>query len=336
MEKIYSLTHNRLHKKNTNDFQCLIGVKNNKLVLFSVEKQIENKEVHYRFRDSFEYCSILPNEEPIDALFKRGRIYSDNPDSKKDYKLNLLNIIPGEYYPRIHRPFLKQRGGIIIGNDRKVEKLEEIVFNYPEYNPYNTSVIVSGLNQLATLKSLLIEILNTVYPSASNLKTFGHKIKNLLVLSCIEVEAQLKGIYKENEISSKRNYSTIDYIKLKEPMQLHKYSVKIPLHPELRSFAPFKNWDLNIGATKSLKWYDNYNAVKHNSETEFHRATLESAISSLCAVVILLKAQYGSEIPYWREEIGNYFEVIDNTNWSIKDKILPPVDNNWIPKKIGL
>lgn len=328
---IYSLNH-KLDKKDV--CGSFVGIKNDKLICISIEKFIKNKKVHYRLKESFEYCNLLPNEKPLDALFERGEIYSKS--SKKDYKLNSISINPGDYYPRIYRPLLEEREVLIIGNSDKVKKLEEIVFNYPVYNPYDTGVIVSGLNQLATLKNMLIEILNTVYPSSSNLKTFGHQIKNLLVLSCIEVEAQLKGVYKANEINSKRNYSTRDYIKLKEPMQLHKYSVKLPLYPELKSFEPFKKWNLNIGATKSLKWYDNYNAVKHNNETEFHRATLESAIASLCAVVVLLKAQYGNDIPFWREEIGSYFEVSENTKWSIKDSILPPIDNDWKPNKLGL
>jgi hypothetical protein len=119
-------------------------------------------------------------------------------------------------------------------------------------------------------------------------------------------------------------------------MQLHKYSVKMPLYPELKSFAPFKTWNLSKGATKSLKWYDSYNAVKHNSEKEFYRATLDNAITSLCAVVVLLKAQYGDDIPYWKEEVGNYFQVSNNIKWSIKDKILPPFDKNWKPNKLDL
>ncbi len=80
--------------------------------------------------------------------------------------------------------------------------------------------------------------------------------------------------------------------------------------------------------------YDNYNAVKHNSETEFHKATLDSAISSISEIAVLLHAQYGTDIPYWREEIGSYFEIQNDTKWSIEERILPPLDgNDWNIKK---
>jgi hypothetical protein len=53
--------------------------------------------------------------------------------------------------------------------------------------------------------------------------------------------------------------------------------------------------------------------------------------------VILLKAQYGNSIPFWKEEIGSYFEVTENTSWSLNERILPPLENDtWKPNKLGL
>jgi hypothetical protein len=267
MYELYSL-NSKFDKTQT--CGSFVGVKTNKLFRLDIKKSVKDRHIHFTLKESFEYCDLLPNENPKDALFKRGRIYSKSNSPKNEFVLWKISAKPGNYFPRIYRPILEQNSTVSPGRNQRIEQLEEIVYNYPVSIPYNTTILVSGVNQLVTLTSLLDEILNTVYPSSSNLKTFGHQIKNLLVLSCIEVEAQLKGIYKANEVSQKKNYYTTDYIKLKDPMQLDRYSVKLPLYPDLKSFEPFKKWN-SKEPTKSLKWYDNYNAVKHNGETEFHR-----------------------------------------------------------------
>lgn len=334
MEKLYIL-NSKFDKKDT--CSSFLGIENNGLYYVTVEQSKFENKIHRFLKKSFKYCDLNENQNPKDALFKRGKIYSEGKSKKGDYRLIEVSNQPGNYYPRIYRPYLEPTERFSFNDKDKVKKLEKIVLNYPDYNPYDTNLIVSGLNQLAILTDMLSEILSTVYPTQQNLKTFGHNIKNLLVLSCIEVEAQLKGIYKANEISAKRNYTTKDYIKLKDTMQLNRYSVRLPLYPDLKIYSPFKFWSENVGATKSIKWYDNYNAVKHNSETEFSRATLDSAIQAVCAVAVLLHAQYGPDIPYWREEIGSYYEIINNTKWTIEDKILPPMNNDdWHIKKIGL
>lgn len=329
----------RLKSRSDKSDACgvLIGFKEGKLYALSLEKKINDNHIDRRLKQSFEYCSVKSNEKPIDALFERGRVYSEHKSSKGNYRLIKLNTVPGSYYPRIYRPFLEEKELISLGGYKKVEKLEQLVLNYPDYNPNDTNIIVSGLNQLAILNDMLCEILNTIHPSNSNLKTYGHDIKNLLILSCIEVEAQLKGIYKVNEVTSKHIYTTNDYVRLKTIMQLHKYSVRLSLFPDLKTYYPFKTWNQESGATRSLKWYDSYNAVKHNSETDFHRATLDNAISSICAVVVLLHAQYGTEIPFWKEEIGSYFEIQNSSKWSIEEMVLPPIEgNDWSINKIGL
>lgn len=336
MDEIYILNSRYAKKDKCGSF---IGVKDNELYHLSVDKYIKNNKVHQKLEQSFKYCSLNSREKPIDALFKRGGNYIKA--SKKDYRLKNLTVKPGNFYPRIYRPFLINNEGLINlnSNNYRIQKLEEIALNTTNYYPYDTKLIVFGLNQLAILTDMLIEILNTVHPSNKTLKTYGHEIKNLIVLSCIEVEAQLKGIFKANEVTSNGNYNynTYDYIKLKEVMQLHRFSVRLPLYTDLKTFSPFKTWNKDIGPTKSLKWYASYNAVKHNSETEFHQATLGNAILALSAVAILLKAQYGTEIPFWKEEIGSYYDVIDNTKWSIEDRILPPFEGDeWITNKFGL
>ena len=154
----------------------------------------------------------------------------------------------------------------------------------------------------------------------------------MLFLACTEVEAQFKGIHKAHH-AAKPNYSTKDYVTLKDVLKLEHYEVKFPLYPELKSFKPFENW-VPSNPTKSLFWYDNYNAVKHNSETEFAKASLESAVSAICAFSILLKAQYGIFIPFWKEQLGSFYEIQHDYEWQPDEMLLPPYNGfEWKEKK---
>lgn len=65
-----------------------------------------------------------------------------------------------------------------------------------------------AVNQLGALKQILLSIFHTTYPASGNIKSYGQNVKNWLVLSCIEVETQLKGIFKANESVPKNNYTT--------------------------------------------------------------------------------------------------------------------------------
>lgn len=58
---------------------------------------------------------------------------------------------------------------------------------------------------------MLIAVMRTIHPSPDNLNTYGQNIKNLLVLACIEVETQFKGIITCHEKTAKSRYSTKDY-----------------------------------------------------------------------------------------------------------------------------
>jgi len=63
----------------------------------------------------------------------------------------------------------------------------------------------------------------------------------------------------------------------------------------LQEWSPFSGWDITQ-PTKSISWYDAYNAVKHNRGINRHKASLKSVINSVAAIHILLEAQYGREI----------------------------------------
>ncbi len=75
-------------------------------------------------------------------------------------------------------------------------------------------------------------------------------------------------------------------------MRLDGYRL-VPVHyPWMNALTPFAGWDVSC-ATQSLRWYDAYNSVKHNRETEFSSATLENVFDAVAACQILHLAQGG-------------------------------------------
>ena len=60
-------------------------------------------------------------------------------------------------------------------------------------------------------------------------------------------------------------------------------------------FTPFAQWS-DVAPTKSLAWYDAYNAVKHHREAEFSKATLEVLLDAVAALHIMQVAQWGPEV----------------------------------------
>jgi hypothetical protein len=191
-----------------------------------------------------------------------------------------------------------------------------------------------SINQLSVFKEMLLDIAGTVFPEPTNLQTYGHTIKNLLVLACIEVETHLKGIYKAHELSAKKLYTTKDYVKLKELLKLEHYKVTYPFFSKLSTFQPFKGWDI-ANPTVSLPWYTAYNTVKHDGELRFSEATLENCIAAISAVAILIHAQYGDRIPFAREKLGSFFQIDLNYKWGRTEHLLPPWEGNkWYKEKV--
>ena len=127
------------------------------------------------------------------------------------------------------------------------------------------------------------DIFETVEPSPSNLQTYGHKIRELLLLAAMEVEASWAAVLKANGYAGGR-FTTNDYVKLLAPMRLDSFSLTLRSYPDFPGFTPFKDWD-TAQPTKSLEWYDAYNKAKHDREQNLGVATLERAVHAVGAAV---------------------------------------------------
>lgn len=163
----------------------------------------------------------------------------------------------------------------------------------PPVDTYYAREWSSAVSAVSVLTQRMAEVFRYVEPSVgSNLHAFGHELRQLLVLGCTEVESSLRAILRANAYSAGAGDRTADFVKLCKPLRLSEWSVRPTMHPAFPAVAPFRDWD-DSRPTQSLAWYDAYNAVKHDRESNFHRATLLNAVTAVAAAYVLLWAQFG-------------------------------------------
>jgi hypothetical protein len=119
--------------------------------------------------------------------------------------------------------------------------------------------------------------------------------------TCIEVEANFKAILKENIFNPTKNdgsarlekyWNIHDYKKVNTTHHLSAYKVFIPIWDGTKScFEPFKQW---AGAAE-LTWYQDYNASKHDRQSEFKKANFENLLNAVAGLLVLLSSQFGTE-----------------------------------------
>lgn len=139
------------------------------------------------------------------------------------------------------------------------------------------------------------EILEYVEPCDANLLTYSHRIYELLLRTCTEVETNLEGILNANGYSKSdnRNLNMHDYCKVDSATKLSEYSVVLhQWHPD-KTIHPFEGWKHK---EKQLPWYRDYNKVKHGRSKNFDKANLENLSNAIGGLLCILYAQFGKAI----------------------------------------
>lgn len=144
---------------------------------------------------------------------------------------------------------------------------------------------------LLILIQRLDEILNFVEPAQANLKMFGHKTRELLILACTEIESYWKSYLRMAGISV-GNLGTKDYVKLQAPLRLEEYVVSLPRYADVESIRPFFGWS-STQPTQSIFWYDAYNKTKHDRGSYFDQATLLACLNAVAGVITLFCVRFG-------------------------------------------
>lgn len=194
-------------------------------------------------------------------------------------------VIPvGSYYPRVWR-------GV-------VSTCKYYKGHMPEFNGVlGYSVRNQSLVAAYSLFDRLSDLFKYVEPDASNNSVYGHRIRELLILACTEVESNLRSVLSAITTPSKikARPNTQDYVKLLPVLKLSDYRLTLKGFTGYRFIRPFHGWN-DQQPTKSISWYDSYNSVKHDREGDFNKATFGSLVDAMAAVHVLLLAQWGPEV----------------------------------------
>ena len=113
------------------------------------------------------------------------------------------------------------------------------------------SATSSGLRLAEQALLLLIqrldELLHFIEPSPVTLQAYRHKARELLILSCTEVENSWKAYLRIANVEppSRGDFTTNDYVKLLGPLHLAEYLISLPRYADVEGLIPAK---------RSKKW----------------------------------------------------------------------------------
>lgn len=288
--------------------------------------QKEGDIVHYHvanYRYPIHGCSEWSRwTQQVEGGYCQGDKDNPSADSISFYLLRYVETInhevfeltaidkPGYYFPRINR-----------GN---------VGFNY-----VNDAFHLDA-RAYRNIQASLDTLFNVIEPDPRNFGSYGHKIRELLILASTEVEFLLLKALTENGYEKKGVYTTADYVHCLELFRLSLWKVELIQYPAIKTFVPFAGWDKN-NATKSLAWYSAYNAVKHNRGDNIVEANFEHVLDAVAALHILLEAQYGFGIFerfHQRSEERSLFTTVVLPSWVPAEMSVPIFrnyegDTNW-------
>jgi hypothetical protein len=218
-----------------------------------------------------------------------------------------LLLEPGEYFPFMARPSYGMPSETLGTNPDASDKVR-----------YTRA---RSTGQLHALIGQLELICRVVHPDKENLKSFGHEIRNVLILACTEVEAHWKGVLAANGATGE---STKDYVKLSKAMKLNEFLVDFNYYPWMESMNPFEKWGTSSSSTKDLEWYYAYNQVKHDREQHFAEAALIRAFQAIAACFVMLCAQYGWDFALKGNDASRAFLKLSKApTWDPSDCYVP-------------
>ncbi|ROT46081.1 hypothetical protein [Pusillimonas sp. NJUB218] len=250
-------------------------------------------------------------EQQIDSGYIKGDRDSPSADAIsffiRKYAENVSHIVqdvvqvdqPGYYFPRMNRGSIR--------------------FNYVN------DAFHLDMRAYRNIQTSLDSLFDVLEPHPKNFVSYGHKIRELLILTCTEVEFLLLKVLTENGYPEKDRYSTRDYVICLDLLKLDQWKAELIQYPSIKTFAPFANWSKDH-PTNSLPWYRAYNAVKHNRGDNIDQANFEHALDAVAALHVLLSAQYGNQIfdsYQQRTEERSIFVNVATPEWSVHEKYAP-------------
>ncbi|MBS4764931.1 hypothetical protein KG007_01755 [Alistipes sp. kh20] len=279
--------------------------------------------------ESFPY---KPEWDLQETIFQRHSTYRKfDPDTFwEQFQIVKAPLGAGEYYPMVFRPILNKDG---ISNVY-IDSLNDGE-NYPLYGP-NYTYYRNKLPQFELLIDELTNVFKVIEPIPDNKNTYGHQLRNILILACTEVENLLKSFLKVHGYPKDGNLSMTDYWLVNNYLHLSKTHSYFFRYNSWGFARPFVAWE--AAEYTPLPWYAAYNRVKHDRESNFKEATLENAVLSVAAVGIILVMMFGNGNAFWNEKAGKFLSV-QYSLFKIEEYYLPyiyPCDphKKWNPRTI--
>jgi hypothetical protein len=174
----------------------------------------------------------------------------------------------------------------------------------------------------------VLRLFQFVEPADKNLATYSFRIHELLLRTCVEVEANCKAILLENGYARPGDWDMTDYRKLEGSHRLSSYRVTIPIWAGSRNVRnPFSAWTSGQG----LPWYQAYNRTKHDRHTMLPEATFDQLLDAISGLVVLLASQF------WTHDFGPGPEVLttegpnDGTESAIGGYFRVKFPDDWPP-----
>jgi hypothetical protein len=182
----------------------------------------------------------------------------------------------------------------------------------------------------------LIHLFEYIEPCDQNLDTISFRTHELLMRTCIEVEANFTAILKENIYSKEKHLNISDYKLINKTHRLSSYKIKLPVWKgEKNERTPFAEWN----ESPSLTWYQAYNKSKHDRHNNFNQATFDNLLNAVAGLVVILSSQFynedfspnekglsiGQSYSYNGDDgfetgIGEYFRVYFPNDWAEEDR----------------
>ena len=194
--------------------------------------------------------------------------------------------------------------------------------SFVDPTPREKSEIARSESQLASFLDRLNAICRVIDPNMVGLTATGIEISQLLILTCIEIENQMRLVLQKNGYSKGR-FDTSDFVKLLQPLHLDEWQLNFLRYPWLDIFAPFLGWDCTA-PTKSLVWWLRYNQAKHNSDRINDQPTLNDVFDAIAAYASVLSSQFGvPTVLRKRYEIRQDLSLVSYPEFSEEEMYIP-------------
>lgn len=199
---------------------------------------------------------------------------------------------------------------------------------------------VHYIRAFSIIQSDLIKLFEFIEPSDINLTTYSFRIHELLMRTCIEIEANFKAILQENiyspvykkgekqgQLRPESKWNIDDFKIVNKTHHLDNYNVELPFWTGKKGkIQPFENWALG----QPLTWYEAYNKSKHNRLNSFQKANFSHLLEAFTGLFVLLSSQFGREsFSTYEKSLNVSVDSYFSSDFGIGGFLMVTFPDNW-------